>query len=398
MAAHPNKSAMSNQLECPPSYQALLDEARPVKLVRYDPLLQLLFRFFPTASYPVLIVPLVLYPILILAAGFVLSLQYRQAGMSIVGAEDPRTLYFDLFAYLVFIPLVWLFYVWQLRGLERALSQLCRNGVMGGPTAAHPALAQSSADRLFNRRWYPILALGVTVFAAAVWIQGSYSVQNPFLFGQPTKWFMVNPLYFWGIWVPLIYVNVYMLMWIIIRQAAGVLFINRAVRSFEINPRLFHPDGANGLASLGALAIRSALLIVLLGCWIVLAAIYPVFFGQSVNLQMDVLMEFALYAAAIPLFLIPPVWQAHTVLTGLKQRVIGVIGEQIQQLIVQVDPERMTVDNERLHELERRYAVIDREFHTWPFRPLAIRGFALTVALPFATTLLPFFLDKLFGS
>ncbi|HZQ07315.1 MAG TPA: hypothetical protein VFD70_12115 [Anaerolineae bacterium] len=378
------------------SFQTFLEDLRPEILARHDPLLRLFYRLFPTSSWPLLLVALPLYTALIFAAGFAISDSYRRAGLPILASDDPRTLYFDIFAYFIFIPLVWLFYTWQPRGLWYALASLASAGIVGERKHGLTKPPRISLRTAFDNRLNLLIALGWTVFALAVWVNSLSVPQNPWLAGYSGPWFTVNPLYFWLVWVPLVYATVYMIAWIFIRQVAITLALNQVFRSFEIKPMLFHPDGVNGLGAIGDFAIRMGLLVVLLGFWVALGAIYPTFFGQSVNIKFDIMFTFAVYICCVPLTLLPPVWGAHQAMLEVKTRLVRAVAEPIEALIADVNPEHILMNQQLLNELERRYQVIHKEFHTWPFRVVSLQGFGITFVLPILTALLPFFLERAF--
>ena len=57
-----------------------------------------------------------------------------------------------------------------------------------------------------------------------------------------------GPAYFWGIWLPLVFINVYMLVWIVLRQTIMIANIQRLLRLFAVEPVPFHPDRCSGFA------------------------------------------------------------------------------------------------------------------------------------------------------
>ncbi len=62
------------------------------------------------------------------------------------------------------------------------------------------------------------------------------------------------PAYFWAVWLPLVFVNVYMLVWIVLRQTMMIANIQRLLRLFAVEPVPFHPDRCSGFAPIGGYA------------------------------------------------------------------------------------------------------------------------------------------------
>lgn len=222
----------------------------------------------------------------------------------------------------------------------------------------------------------------------------SLSPSNPFLYGLPAPWWLLNPFHFWIVWVPLVFVNVYMMTWIVIRQAFATVAFTRLFRVFEIDPKPFHPDKCNGFAPLGDFSTRTALIAVLFGFWVSGVISYPMFFGQPINLKLDTILALVLYVLIVPAVLIPPVWECHREMVNAKQQTLDSLAERIQGLLDETNLETMVSDKEALEGLIERYRLLETELRTWPFRPLALRRFGVSAVTPLLSTAVSFVIDN----
>jgi hypothetical protein len=80
-------------------------------------------------------------------------------------------------------------------------------------------------------------------------------------------WWRVVPAYFWAVWLPLVFVNVYMLVWIVIRQTIMIASIQRLLRLFAVEPVPFHPDRCSGFAPIGSYATDIVRVALIVGGW-----------------------------------------------------------------------------------------------------------------------------------
>ncbi|MCL4531365.1 MAG: hypothetical protein M1282_18425, partial [Chloroflexi bacterium] len=293
------------------SFQMLLVNTQPKQLCLRDPLASLLLRFSPQSIWRTIAIVFATYTVGIVGGGFVVSTIYSQLGTRFLHIFDKRETPIVFFVFFVFVPLVWLFYVWQPRGFSKVLSELDRSGVIGKPNNAFPLQEIFKPSMSFNKAYYLLISIAAVIMGLLIWLSNISSPKDPFYFGEPDIWYKVNSLYFWIFFVPLGSVNVYIVSWIVCRQIAATTTYTRIFQAFEIKPKLFHPDMCNGLASLGDYAIYSALLAVLAGFWLFFFTSYPLLLGQPMNLQTDTILVFIIYVIAVPSLLLPPVWGAH---------------------------------------------------------------------------------------
>lgn len=384
---------MQQEVKTPTSFEALLVDMRPQLLCLRDPLGRLLLRLSPQSIWPVAAIALAVYGVVMIGGGSVISAVYMQLGIRFLSIFDPRELPIAIFAYLVTAPLMWTFYSWQPRGVSDVFHQLYRNDVIGEPKDTHFTQTIYKPNGDFNRRYNLLISLVAVAVSLVIWLSAVYSPNNPFYFGETILWFLLNPIYFWVLWIPLVFVNVYILSWIIIRQTVATIAYTRLFRTFQIRPKLLHPDGCNGFASIGDYAIRSALIAVFLGFWLFVFTTYPMLFGQPINFKTDTALMFIVYIVAVPSLLLPPVLGAHNAMIEAKNKALGDLADQIRTLVSESNIDRVLTSRDLLIELERRYEFARKEYRTWPFRPLAIKSFGISAITPLVSTGISYLID-----
>jgi hypothetical protein len=373
------------------SFQTIQKDMQPLLFCRYDPLGRLLLRVSPKNIWPIVVFALALYSLAMLGGGSVLSILYAQRSVPFLSLFDPKELPISIFAYLVTAPLVWLFYTWQPRGISNVFYRLYQNDVIG-------EVQNSTSQRIFKLNslmgkihfW---LSSVVTAIGILMWLSDVYRPFNPFSFGETSLWWMLNPIYFWAIWIPLVFINLYMVAWIVFRQIAATAAFTSLFKVFQIKPKVLHPDECNGLAPVGDYSIRSALIAVFFGFWLFVFTTYPMLFGQPINLNIDMVLLFIAYIIAVPSLLLPPVMEAHKAMVEAKNRALEDLAEQIRILLAETDTEKILLLKDLLSELERRYEIATKKYRTWPFRPLSIKSFGVSAVMPIVSTGISYFID-----
>lgn len=162
---------------------------------------------------------------------------------------------------------------------------------------------------------------------------------------------------------------------------------------FHVKPKLLHPDKCNGLAPVGDYAMISASIAIFFGFWLFVIITYPMWFGESINTKIDTIMLLIVYVIAVPSLLLPPVMEAHRVMVKTKNRLLEDLAEQIRLLLSETKAENIVASRDLLVELERRYELIRKEYRTWPFRPLGIKGFGISAIIPILSTGISYLID-----
>ena len=195
-----------------------------------------------------------------------------------------------------------------------------------------------------------------------------------------------------------------MVMWIVVRRFSAVSIVNKFLSSFDIDPKIFHPDQSNGLLPLGNYAIKISPLITIVGFWIFFAIAYPTLYGQRLNIKFDTITYIVVYTLFLPVVLILPVWKTHLAMKDAKSQSLETIARQIRTLFAITDFKHListeslplssmkiqnNFDSERIialvplvEWLKEKYRLFDIELHVWPFNTPSIRGFIISTVSP----------------
>jgi hypothetical protein len=223
-----------------------------------------------------------LYALLALAPGLLISaFGGRLTDREFVKLTDWRELPGALFLYLVLAPVLWTFYLWQPRLIVDVFAGLAEGGVVGAPRAAGvtpdaflqgvgatlPRHVAGGPLRLSRGACLAALAAAIAVATLVAWPPTALPPFDRLFSEGDLYWWRVVPAYFWAVWLPLVFVNVYMLVWVVIRQTLMIANIQRLLRLFAVEPVPFHPDRCSGFAPIGAYATDVVRVALIVGGW-----------------------------------------------------------------------------------------------------------------------------------
>jgi hypothetical protein len=223
-----------------------------------------------------------LYALLAVMPGLLISeVVHSTGGRGFVQFTDWRELPGALFLYLILAPVIWTLYLWQPRLIVDVFDGLARGGVieaarckditadafmakLGGSLAGVRQIGPVGVSR---GRLLTLLALAVSLATLIIWPPTAIPPFNQLVPESDVFWWRMVPVYFWAIWLPLVFVNVYMLVWIVLRQTIMIANIQRLLRDFSVEPVPFHPDRCSGFAPIGSYATNIVRVAVIVGSW-----------------------------------------------------------------------------------------------------------------------------------
>jgi hypothetical protein len=366
------------------------------KLSMRDPLIRLFRKLEYRNIVWTSLVAIAINGIFVIGLGYLVSTLYKNAGYQFVDITDSRELPIVVFVFLIFIPIIWSFYVWQPRAIQNIFLELSNNGVIGfrEQTASLDAFIDKRVNAPCDQIHNFLIALLFTIGNIAIWF-GANSANDPFLFGQSAKWWSINPILLWLFWIPLVFVNVYMISWIIIRQVIAISALTHLYRSATISMKALHPDGCNGLAPVGDYAMRITSMAVLFGFWVAFWIVSPLLFGLPLGLKADTILLLLAYIIAVPALLIPPVWATHSAMSRIKADALESIAVQIRKVFSESNLEDAAQSISLVGNLRTKYQFVDMDYRTWPFRLSAFRGFIITAVTPLLSTAASVLLERL---
>ncbi len=274
-----------------------------IETVRSDPLLKFLANRNLLTIYLIITVA---YLFLILGLGIGISIYYEKRGVVFLSCLNTPEIMWACFVYGLVVPITWLSYIWQIKGYIQTLHHLGSEVLLLPDGFEIAEFIRSSLARI-NRRFFFLIPLTLTIVMLRIWLILFTAVPNSFTYGHNLVWININPLFFWLVWIPLTFVTIYQITWLIIRQVTIVGTFSKLYECCSISPKIFHPDKCNGFSSVGDYAIKFSLIVVLFGVWVYLVISLPTFFGQQLNLKLDTIFLLLVYIVSVPIALIPPV-------------------------------------------------------------------------------------------
>jgi hypothetical protein len=302
--------------------------------------------------------------------------------------------------YLVLAPVIWTFYLWQPRLIVEVFAGLAQSGAIGPPrrpgeepdtvlrglgggftgTATHAGPLQLSRGAMCSA-----LAVAASVASLLVWPPTALPLFDRLVPESDLFWWRVIPVYFWGVWLPLVFVNVYMLVWIVIRQTVMISSIQRLLKLFKVEPIPFHPDGSCGFAPIGSYAVNIVRVALVIGTWALALLLGGPLTGHNVYVAPHTLFLVVVQVLLTPYLLLGPVWYAHRVMRSAKERALQRVGDAIRTSLLGLVPAEERSDS--YQELDAHYRLVEEGYHSWPFGATALGGVSITAGVTLAANL-----------
>jgi hypothetical protein len=228
-----------------------------------------------------------------------------------------------------------------------------------------------------------VLAIGASVFTLLIWPPTALPPFDWFVPESDLFWWRVVPAYFWAVWLPLVFVNVYMLVWIVVRQTVMIANIQRLLTVFAVEPIPFHPDGSSGFAPIGSYAINIVRVALIIGGWALVLLLSGPVTGHGVYIAPHTLFLVVVQVLLTPYLLFGPVWYAHRVMRDARARALQRVGDAIRTSLLAETPAMSLTGQpaEPYQELEAKYRLMEEGYHAWPFGRTALSGVSITAGL-----------------
>jgi hypothetical protein len=341
---------------------------------------------------------ILLYFTAVVVPGFLLSiLGSRWTDREFVKITDWRELSGSLVLYLVLAPVIWTFYLWQPRLIVEVFAGLAKSGAIGSALqtdvaadrvlqrmggifvepALHPRLSQLRKGTVLA-----ILSMAISIATLLVWPPTAPAPLNQLIPASDVFWWRIVPVYFWAVWLPLVFVNVYMLVWIVIRQTVMIANIQRLLRLFDVKPIPFHPDGSSGFAPIGSYATNIVRVALIIGAWALVLLLSGPLSGHGIYVAPHILFLVVVQVLLTPYLLMGPVWYAHRVMRDARVRALQRVGDDIRRSLLDAGakPDGAT-STETFQELEARYRLVEEGYELWPFGRTAFSGISITAGV-----------------
>lgn len=362
------------------------------QLCSWDPLAKLLVKSSHDTSWRLALIAFGTNALLGLALGVAISVVHQRAGHQFLSVFHVRELPWALFSELVVAPIIWVLYASQPRWILQVFQEVSQAGVIAetNQSITLEGFVQQnvSAPLNKNKAYFFLVALATGAAVVLIVRLTPYPYDYPSFYGFSTGWWLLNPVYYWLIWVPLfVFIPGYAVAWLIVRQAVAIRSFGELCRAFGLVLKPFHPDQCNGLAAIGNYAMRSASGALLFGVWLLVFLGLPMVYGEPIDLRYPSLLLLTVYPVAVLALLIPPVWETHVAMGVAKAKELEGVASQIRQLLLESETEWISTSTALLEQFEKKYRLMDREYRTWPFNVPRLRGFGLTAAIPWLSAL-----------
>lgn len=344
-------------------------------------------------------VTIILYAMLAVLPGLLLSaFGHHLIDRDFVKLTDWRELPGALFLYLVLAPVLWTFYLWQPRLTVDVFDGLARSGAIGPPRRADiepdavlrlmggslPRASWKVASLRFSRgALFSALAVAVSVATLMVWPPTAVPPFDRLLPESSLFWWRVVPVYFWLLWLPLVFVNVYMLVWIVIRQTIMIANIQRLLRLFAVEPIPFHPDRCSGFAPIGSYAVNIVRVALIVGGWALVLLVTGPITGHGIYVAPHALFLVLVQVLLTPYLLLGPVWYAHRVMRDARDRALQRVADEIRTCLLgaALATSNIADHTDTFQELEAKYGLAQEGYHSWPFGRTALSGVSIAAGL-----------------
>jgi len=368
----------------------------PIALCSHDPLVMLLLRVTRRKVIFVALIALAIYGFLWLALGSLISIYYTKKGTNFVSILDTRELPIAILVCAVYSA-IWTFYVWQPVAMNRVFDLFIEKDLIERQQVKY--FQKYFTERVvmpINKSSHSKLIL-ICVLVAVITYTQLYDpvASDPLTLGL-IKWWYVDYFYYIIVWLPSAFINFYMVFWIIIRQIHLILKLRELYQNFKIQTKLFHPDGCNGFEQIGEFSIRSSLMCLIFGFWIFFFISYPVLIGQQINIKNYMGISLIMYTLIVPVTLISPIWSTRVIMDTSKRIYLENIAKKIRFLLLYQSIGEIHKNSAIVENITKRYNLIEREHHTWPFRRIVIARFLVAAIVPIIGSITTYLVDLMF--
>ena len=284
---------------------------------------------------------------------------------------------------LVVSPLILGYYIWEPYNIQELYDGL-RARVRREEMIPEHILKFTS---LFGMRIWSWIAL-----LAAV-LQSAYIIY--FQLNLPPGWQNINYLMI-ALLVILRFISVYALFHLLFRKIISIYLINRFMQEYNVEVAPLHPDRAGGLKVLGRYVLSVGFIIGVVG----------LLFGMTLlrirlglePLTTEFIIDLVVYALAAPTLFVLPLWQAHRLMIGAREKIILDISKELEEQFFMsmknLREARLTSeDADGLKALEELYDLAEK-IPTWPLDFRILSQFGAVVLLP---VILPVLLEVIAG-
>lgn len=378
--------------------------------LRGDPAWWLLARKLRIPTAGIILVVTIVTAAITFGGGWIVSyVLYPDAPMIRVG--DPGHLWYALLVHFVYLPIVWLIWLWQPHGIANTLESLWAQNVILDDEKDQFEVLCEKMHVCMNRGYLPLGAILVVVAFVVLQTCFAFPAQTVAM-GKPYFWFYDRGFYYWmniTSWSLTYYVTAM----VVIKGVLTLGWFYYLFRRLSVRVHPLHPDGAGGLGAIGDLAARYGAIGIAIGMMAASYAVGRVHAGAG-WVYPDVIALYVLYLILTPVSLLLPMWSAHEGMLKARSQPLSQVSGEFETMLHEVlqagadesqewwsiefldsevtlrrkgepgNRDRSDLDK-RLEKLQARHKLIMDTYPVWPIRFGFARNLTLVALLPLVT-------------
>ena len=346
-----------------------------------DPIVAIFIRRLGWSETSVVLFFVGLSALIFLGLGGVASSTYVGAGRKILSLDN---LGFLIVWMLVFLPILFGMYLWQIRAIDQLMESLIRNDIFRKDAKEEIRNQQDKIFLSMSDKWIYISAI---IFMVIFWLYQilvgwPQQFEHVRQFWYDVAWYL--PFHIFG-WI----IGLYALYILVIRQTLIALSIAKIMEKADLSLEILDPDSAGGLGEIGEFIKTSSMYAIGLGVVAALYAVEVYLSSAQILERVDVIGFFIVYLVFMPLCLISPWRNTSKAMLKARSKVLEPISLEFQETlqsaqtkIADVSTEEIKAINERLDQLQKHRAIILNNFPTTPIPDSTLRKFSISASLP----------------
>jgi hypothetical protein len=292
------------------------------------------------------------------------------------------------------VPATILFFLWMPEGIQEVLAGLRRNRTVLPPNGREESEAFHEFITRFDRSYSHFLWVILCVVIVTLFIVLAVVPEHTAFMGWQTS----GPVLFWyheAYWSLVFLLGTL----IIVRVMISIYWFNRLFREFRVDVKVLHPDGAGGLAPLGAFSTKVGYLIGIFGLaslaagWSHSAYLLK---GHSLGLGIEPALVSMLFVYLIvaPIVFFAPIGSAHGAMRTAKDSFLLSVADQFETDFLKVEAalasssSELSASIDKIEQLEKIHGLASR-FPVWPFNTASLVRFFSSTLSPLLLALIP---------
>lgn len=305
---------------------------------------------------------------------------------------NPDELATVMITFLIYLPIMWGFYIWQNTILPKTFKHLEKNHVIGNSrdlkkwNSVEECLIELVAAPANSRftYYFPLIGSAVGVILYYMQVVGNSGT---------VLWYAVYDWFFYGIYLPQYFLASFVVLRIFIRQVVIIKGINDVLQGYEVVVHPLHSDQAGGFKPLGTFAVNSGFIAILTFVFLTSLPLTSLLVGQAAEVSFRLGIGMVAYLILGPTILFGPTMYIRREMMAYKEQELSRVAELYNQLLrksqselgnpKKVDIKKIQTSNDTLESLTRRFEIMQKMLPTSPISLPQIKNITLTSLFSF---------------